>query len=156
MAKKGKLELDRFDLDDDLNLPEFNFGTDEVSDDRKPTTKIRDSIKAGARQSLSNPATYQRMMRHALPREYGEAYDDAERIGQNIRRVYKDAVNEIRPAGGDLARTMNTFVPDSMRRTKDTLRKIEKWGQGDPKNKDNTESQREDNIALEIGNVFKV
>lgn len=157
MAKKDKLKLDdfNFDLDEELNIPGFNFGSESVKDDRKPATKIKDSIKLGAKQSLSNTATYKKLLRNALPNEYGEAYDDASRIGNNIKRVYKEAVDEVKPAAADLARSAGTFVPDNMKRTKGLLDKVEKWAQKPDTASFDPSKQREDNISLELGNIFK-
>ena len=155
MAKKDKLKLDNFDFDDGLDLPDFDFGGDKVPDNRKPTTKIKDSIIAGTKQSLSSASTYQKLMRHALPSEYGETYDSADRIGQNMRRIYNDAVKEVKPASADLARAMGTFVPESMKRTKKALDKIEKWGTGEPELRSDPNKVREDGIAVELGKVFK-
>ena len=155
MAKKDKLKLDNFDFNDGLDLPEFNFGGEKVSDNRKPTTKIKDSIIAGTKQSLGNASTYQKLMRHALPSEYGETFDSADRIGQNMRRIYNEAVKEVKPASADLARAMGTFVPESMSRTKKVLSKVEKWGTGEPELKSDPGKIREDGISLELGKVFK-
>lgn len=156
MAKKETFKLDDdFNFDEDLNIPGFNFGEDGIKDNRKATSKVKDAIIAGAKQSLTNPSTYGRFLRSALPKEYGEAYDDADRIGQNVKRVYKEAIEEVKPAAADLARSLDTFVPESMNRSKKLLKTIQDWDSGNRQLKDDTSKIREDNISLELGKVFK-
>ena len=156
MAKKEKLETDEFNFDDDLNIPDLNFDSEDVVDNRKPTTKIADSIRAGVKQSLKDPALYERMARAALPKEYGTALDDAAKVKEGIKSVYKGAVKEIKPATNDLARAAQAMVPDSMKRVKGVLKRVEEWSKDSPNSaKDDLTGQREDNIALELGNIFK-
>lgn len=156
MAKKDKLKLDEFELDDDLNFPGFDFNGEDVPDKRKPVTRVKDSIKAGVKESLYKPSTYASMLRNALPKEYGETYDNAAKIGEGISNTYRDAVKELSPAINDVARSINAFVPDSMRRTKEKLRKLEELGQEPAQLNSQEKNQREDNIALELGKIFKV
>ncbi len=157
MAKKKTLKTDDdFNWDDDLDLPGFNFDEKEVPDNRKPITKIKDSIKSGAKQSLANPGTYAKIVRNALPKEYGEIYDSADRVGQNIKNVYKDAAKEVKPALSEVAKTANSFVPEEMSKLKGYLKKVEDWGADDkPSLKQDLEKQRNDNVTLELGKIFK-
>lgn len=158
MATRGKsvkLRADRFDLDDDLNIPSFDFPFDDVDDNRKPTAKVKDGIKAGLKSSLSRPSLYGNLLRGALPSEYGQAFDTYERVGSNLRQVYKEARDELRPGLGDIARSAESFIPDSMKGAKDALLKIQKWSDSAKQMQHSAARQREDNMALELGNIFK-
>ena len=156
MAKKEKLKLDDFSFDDDLDIPSFDFGGSDVPDDRKPITKVKDAIKSGVKQSLTNPSTYAKALRSALPKEYGELYDDTEKVTRSVGKIYKDAEKQMKPAVGDAARAVNQYVPESMGRLKDSLKRVEDWGADRAKLKSiSEEEQRDANVALELNSVFK-
>ena len=76
MADKKDLKLgSEVSLDDELNIPDFNFDQADVPDDRNVTTKVADTIRQQTKFSLSNPASYAKLVKRAFRNVYGEAYD---------------------------------------------------------------------------------
>ena len=157
MADKKDLKLgSEVSLDDELNIPDFNFDQADVPDDRNVTTKVADTIRQQTKSSLSNPATYAKLVKRALPNEYGEAYDKLDDIGTNVRDIYEDAIKEVKPVAGDLAKSIGNFVPENAKRTKSVLKRIEEWAKGHGINTGpSEEQQREANIQLELAGIFK-
>lgn len=156
MAKKTKEKLDDFDLDADLDFGSFDFDSQNVKDDRTPTAKIKDAIKEGAKQSLSSPSTYKKMILKALPKEYGELEQDYDKLTDGVRKVYEDSVKQVKPVAADLAKNINSLVPEDMKRVKSVLAKLEAWGNDDRASlRANQEKQREDAINLQLSQIFQ-
>ena len=90
MASK-KNKTDDFDFDKELDFGDFDFDSDEVSDDRSPTSKIKDSIVEGAKDSLADPNTYANLIRRALPKEYGQTWDELDDAAGKVKDAnYQD------------------------------------------------------------------
>lgn len=154
MAKK--LKTDDFNLDDDLDMPDFNFGGEEVPDDRKTITKLKDAVKDSAKATLMGPSTYTRVLRGALPKEYGEAFDLADTTVGSVKDTLNDAVKEMKPAIGQFADSADKFIPDSATRMKKLMAKVKGWVQDDYRSSGmDARKQQEANIQLQLGAIFK-
>ena len=154
MAKK--LKTDDFNFDDDLDMPDFNFGGEEVPDDRKTITKLKDAVKDSAKATLMGPSTYTRVLRGALPKEYGEAFDLADTTVGSVKDSLKDAVKEMKPAIGQFVDSADKFIPDSSTRMKKLMAKVKGWVQDDYRSSGmDARKQQEANIQLQLGAIFK-
>ena len=99
MAKKTKNLIDNeFDLDDDLNFDDLDFDVDPFKDDRKPSMKIRDGLIEGVKSTASDPAFITRVIRDILPKGFGDTIDLSDKIGSNIRKLYQEGADQVRPA----------------------------------------------------------
>lgn len=156
MAGSKDLKMGEVTTDDELNIPDFDFDPPPVDDKRSVVTKARDGVAKGAAKAVRSPTTYAKMVKHALPREYGEAYDVADSVGGTIKDTYEQAVKEIRPVANDLAKSVDKLVPESAKRTKGALKRIQDWAKGDEVNSGpSEEAQRAANTDLELSKIFK-
>lgn len=151
-----KLKTDEVGLDDDLDIPDFNFDAGEIKDDRKPVTKLKDAVIESAKNTLTSPSTYQRVLRNSLPAEYGEAYDKADKVADTLGRTVKDAVKEVKPAINDITTAIDKMVPEDQKKIKNLLKNLKEWSQSDYRRSGiDLKKQREDNIQLELAAMFK-
>ena len=156
MAGNKDLKMGEVTTDDDLNIPDFEFDPPPVDDKRSVVTKARDGVAKGATAAVRSPTTYAKMVKHALPREYGEAFDVADSVSGTIKDTYEQAVKEIRPVANDLAKSVDKLVPESAKRTKGALKRIQDWAKGDEVNSGpSEEAQRNANTELELSRIFK-
>ena len=68
MAKKRKLELDKYGFSSELDVPEFNFDVPELKDNRTPVSKIIGGAKDGFITTFSEPSFVAKIAKDALPR----------------------------------------------------------------------------------------
>lgn len=154
MASK-KNKTDDFDFDKELDFGDFDFDGDEVSDNRSPTSKIKDSIVEGAKDSLANPDTYANLLRRALPKEYGQTWDELDDATGKVKDAYYEAVKDAKPIAKDLAAFINKLVPEQFAGIKEQLKGIEEWGKEREYAHQDEQAQRDANLAMELGNIFK-
>ena len=154
MASK-KNKTDDFDFDKELDFGDFDFDSDEVSDDRSPTSKIKDSIVEGAKDSLADPNTYANLIRRALPKEYGQTWEEIDTAAGKVKDAYDEAVKDAKPIAKDLAAFINKLVPEQFAGIKEQLKGIEEWGKEREYAHSNEQAQRDANLAMELGNIFK-
>lgn len=154
MASK-KNKTDDFDFDKELDFGDFDFDGDEVNDDRSPTSKIKDSIVEGAKDSLADPGTYANLLRRALPKEYGQTWDELDDATGKVKDAYYEAVKDAKPIAKDLAAFINKLVPEQFAGIKEQLKGIEEWGKEREYAHQDEQAQRDANLAMELGNIFK-
>lgn len=158
MAKqKLKLKLDgSSSLDQAFDLPDFDFEVKPPKDDRKPATAIPKAVMRGTIKGLEDTSFVNRVVRTTLPPVFGEVDDLRKQARQGVRTLYNSAAKEIKPAMNDLARSIDKVVPEELKRLKKGIQKIKEWTSETKYKSDYDEDQqREANIALEIGQVFK-
>lgn len=141
--------------DDELNSLNFDFAGDNVPDDRSPSTKIRDAVMSSAKTKITDSTTYTKLAKRALPKEYGEAADNIAVVTDTMKKTYDTAAKQIKPVASDLAKQVDKLVPESAKRTKGVLKRIQEWGSDKPQVSNDEEAQREQGIANEIADVFK-
>lgn len=158
MAKqKLKIQLDgSSSLDQAFDLPDFDFDIKPPKDDRKPATAIPKAVMRGTISGIKDTSFVNRVVRTALPPVFGEVDDLRKQVQQGVRTLYNSAAKEIKPAMNDLVRSIDKVVPEEQKRIKKGLSKIKEWTSETKYKFDyDEEQQREANIALEIGQVFK-
>lgn len=111
MAKKKSFTLSDFQFDKSLDVPDFNFEIKPPKDNRKPITKVASGLKEGFSSTAMSNAFVKQMVRTALPRGYGSAYDLAEKSASTLKSLYDDTTKEIRPFMNDLKRTTARLLP---------------------------------------------
>jgi muramidase (phage lysozyme) len=111
MAKQQKFTLDDFSFDKNLDVPDFDFDIKPPKDTRKPIMKVASGLKTGfSAVALSNDFARD-MVKKALPKGFGSAYDIAEKSASNLKSLYDDTAREIRPFMNDLKRTTARLLP---------------------------------------------
>jgi hypothetical protein len=150
-----KLSDDDFNFDSELDIPEFNFDEPKIKNDREPVSKILTNIKEGAADAFSDNSFLRRMMREALPRELGEAADVVSTVDTSIKDLYSTAVKEVKPAMGSLSKSVDRLLPDTMKRTKGILKRIQDWSDEPKFSRYDKKEIEEKNLALNIADVFK-
>lgn len=156
MAKK-KINSGELNLDDELDIPNFDFDFGDVPDDRTPTNQIKAGIKDGVKTTFGNTNFIRKLMRESLPPVYGEAEDVARSVGSNTSQLYNKAVREVKPGVSNIAKATDKLIPEKYKRSKGVLASIKEWSEGYKSSsfsKEDAENIRNRNIALEIGDVF--
>lgn len=110
MAKK-KLESEAWDIDGDLDFPDFDFGGDPPKDDRNPATKIASAAAEGFRDAALSSDNIRTFVKGSLPGGYGEAIDLADHTASSLRNLYNTTAKELKPVVNDIKRTSARLVP---------------------------------------------
>lgn len=155
MANDKKLTTGETSLDDDLNLPSFDFDAGQVEDDRSPQGKLADAIKEGAKNTFTNPATYARLMKKALPKEYGDAADSAVELADGAADLVNKSVKEIKPVAGQLAAATEKLIPERFKGIKKALNKVNDWSKGEWRDQgQDLGKQKEAALQLQLDQIF--
>ena len=141
--------------DDELNSLNFDFAGDNVPDDRSPSTKIRDAVMSSAKTKITDSTTYTKLAKRALPKEYGEAADNIGVVTDTMKKTYDTAAKQIKPVASDLAKQVDKLVPESAKRTKGVLKRIQEWGSDKPQVSNDEEAQREQGTDAQL-DAFEV
>lgn len=157
MAKKEKLKVAKVDLDNDLEIPEFDFDLPPPKDDRKPANKLVGGILKGAKSTLFSSDFIKSSIRKSLPDGFGEALNMADQVGTEAKKLYNNAVNQIKPSLNEMSRAASKLAPNEKVKTKAALDSVSKWSENaSAKYKANDQdSQREAGITLALDDMFK-
>lgn len=157
MAKRKKLELDDFGIDNDLDIPDFDFEPQKIKDDRNPATKLGKAALGGAKDTVLTPQFLRKLLKESLPRGYGSTLDLADQSADSLKNAYHSAAKEIKPALNDIKRTTNRAMPTiSKVLPKGIADQIKKWSTSDDqKAQASRDQQREDTLQMMLGDVFK-
>lgn len=123
MAKKDKLKLGAANFDTELDF-DFNFDkiegqvSKDMKDKRKPVMNAFKGVISGAKSSAMTPATLQKFLKAALPKEYGEVLDNSGAVTSEVSKLYNEAVREIKPKLQQMNREVDKLVPAEMKRSK--------------------------------------
>lgn len=156
MAAKKTNKTASTDLDFDLNLPDMDFDMQEPKDDRHPVTKVLDGVKTGFKDSFKDPGIIRRVVDRALPDGYSstlKAYDNTTDLG---KQLYDTAAKEVKPAVKEFTKAVDKIIPESSKRTKAILEKLNKWVDSDNRGSsvDVGKSREEYEIANQLGSIF--
>lgn len=158
MAKTTKLSTGKTQLDDELDIPNFEFGSDMPKDDRNPVTKFSSGALAGAKSSLKDSEFIRRVFKISMPEGYGEALDFTDEVGKNAKQLYNTSAKEIKTSLGEMARAAEKLAPSSAPRLKSRLGNISKWfdKEGSASFSENNKGDaREKGLAATMAETFK-
>lgn len=156
---KDKLKTDDFKADDELEFDDFNFDMEQTApkDDRSPATKVAGSFVEGIKETVVSPSFIENTVKAALPKEYGQAYDMADKVLTSAKDEITKGLKTVQPAAKSFFASAAKSVPkDHFLHEK--LSSIEKWlGEYDEYKSEKTDTKkvREDSINLALGEVFK-
>lgn len=163
MAKK-KLEIDKFDLDSELD---FNFDMDDIDgminpDVNKPKkrTPVTDVVKgtiSGAKSKLTDPSFLADVTRKALPTQYGEVFDTADKVSSSLSSLYDETIREIKPEMSRLAKKVDKLVPEESKFFKKLSTKFSELmgNEYTDTNRATKEQQQEQSIQNALASVFQ-
>jgi hypothetical protein len=162
MAKKNssktKYESNNFDIDSNLDLPDFDFNTEDVRDDRNPVIKAAKSALRGAADSVFNVGVIRSTIKKTLPKEYGDVLKVTDHTAESVRSLYDTAAKEFKPVVGDLKRIAGKSASSVEgllgKKIGDRLRKFSNSGNSVGIDL-SAERQRDDTLVMELGNIFK-
>lgn len=160
MASKIKYKTQKdFDLDDGLDLPDFDFEVPKPKNKREAVTAVGKAAMKSAAGVVFSPATIEQIIRKGMPASYGEGLDLLAETNESIKSLYNTAAKEFKPIVNQLKQITKQTLP----KIKDNIPKsladrLEKWAKGEPKyNKTLSEdAQRTQALMMELGTIFKV
>ncbi len=160
MAKKNtqKYVSNNFDIDSDLDIPDFDFEAGEISGDRNPVTTVAKATLKGASEAVINPSVIRSTIRKTMPKEYGDAMELADEAANSMRSLYDTAAKEFRPVANDLKRITGKVIPSVEgvlpKKIADSLKK---WSKGEERYGVDlsAQRQRDDTVLMELGQIFK-
>jgi len=160
MAKNKKLEMDAWDFDDELDLPDFDFGNGPpVKDDRKPATKLLMAAGEGYLENHISPDNIRHFVKKALPRGYGEALDTADQTASSLRSLYNTTAKEVKPVINEIKKTSQRLIPAADKvLPKKLAEKFKNWTHSIQTNGSadlTREQMKEAGIQAELGDIFK-
>lgn len=160
MAKKKQdFKLDDFGFDEELDMPDFNFDSVPVADDRTPVTKFAKSFAGSVKDEVASPKFVKEVIRKSLPKTYGSAFDLADQTSATLRNLYNTSAKEIKPVINELKRTTKRVAESNGGMLpKSVAERLKKWGDSADKERAaaiSAEQQRESSIQAELGNIFK-
>jgi len=158
--KKQQFELgDEFGFDGDLDMPDMNFDSTDIKDDRKALTKVASGFKDGVKDSVMSPSFIRKLIRKSLPDGYGSAMDLADQTAGTIGNLYNDAAKEAKPVIKDMKRVTKRLLPAvEAAMPRKMAEKIKKWSENDPDKGFagmNAEQMREASLQAQLGDIFK-
>lgn len=164
MAKKSKLSTDKFDFDSELD----NFGFDDFdsqinpeakkgSKSRKVVTDVFRGSISGAKDEMKSPAFLKKLARDALPSSYGTIADAASSVTESTSQLYDEAVRELKPQLGRIAKKIDRLVPDERKTLKKMSSKLNSMFSGsEASSGPSREEVINQGVANAIGQVFGV
>lgn len=158
MSKKKKLELDDYDFDDGLDMPDFNMDAPPIKDDRNPATKLATGAIKGFKDSTTSPAVIRRMVKDALPRGYGQGIDLADQTAGTLRNLYNTTAKELKPVLNDMKRTTARILPSVEGILPGKMAAAVKRWSSDTGGKSgpSAEDLREAGLQSQLGEIFKM
>ena len=163
MAKKEKLKLDDFNIDNDLD---FDFGIEDIDSsinpeatkaDRKPVKDVFKGTIQGAKSKLKDPAFLSQTMQASLPKQYGEVFTAADKVTSSLSSLYDETIREVKPELSRIAKKVDRLVPEESKFFKRLTGKFsELMGNEFSDFKKATKEQlQEQGIATSIASIFE-
>lgn len=159
--KKGKAKQNKIDdtlnLDNDLDLIDFDFDLEPPKDDRKPIIKLGAGILDGVKTGLRSTSFIRGILKDTLPKGFGLTMDLTDKVSQNVRGIYDDSVREIKPGIKDFKRVAAKLVPkDTAFIPKSVANLLKKWEEENKEYRSaSKDSQREDFLSMQLTDAFK-
>lgn len=154
--KPGKLESDEWDLDGDLDMPDFDFDAVDPPDNRSPTTKIATSFAQGAKDTVMSGGFLRSRIKNDLPKGYGKGLDMMDQGANTLRQLYNTGAKEAAPMISDMKRLTKRMMPTIERFTpKSAADKIRAWSDEQKKSSGpSVEEIRESGLQSQLGEIF--
>jgi LAS superfamily LD-carboxypeptidase LdcB len=160
MAKKDKLKLGSMNFDTELD---FDFDFDKIEGQvnkdmkkgRKPVMNAFKGTISGAKTAAMSPATMQKFLNAALPKEYGEVVDRTGEVTSSVSSLYNEAVREIKPSVQKITKEVDKLVPGEMKRSKAFIAKLKAILGDDSEAVRSAENGQEAMLQSKLAEVFQ-
>lgn len=164
MAKSKKNDIDSlFDVDDNLDMPDFEFPDFDAPDDRKPVIKVLTGALQGAKDGLRSSSFIKETLRDSLPKGFGETMDFSDKVTESLRKLYDESAKEIKPAIKDAKRLATKLISkDSTLTPKSVKNLLDKWQEEQDQERkyayvsESKDAQRESILSSQQAEIFKV
>lgn len=116
-------DLDDFDIDDGLDIPDFDdAGLDgSGGNNRKPVERVAGGFLQGVRDTSMKRGFQRKLIENALPKGYGKAFDDVSEAASVGQDLYNSTTSALRPyqrtikkIGRRVSDKADKFLPDSL------------------------------------------
>lgn len=164
MAKKEKLQTDNFDLDTDFSFDDFNedFVDSQINPavkkgGRKPIDKVLKGTLKGAKDKAKDPSFIGSLVRKTLPSTYGEIVDNVDKVAGTASSLYDQAVRDLKPQAGRMAKRVDKLVPDEYKRAKKITGKIASFlgvDEGPSSSIPTKEQVQDQSVAIALAQTF--
>ncbi len=99
------------DLDNDLGGDMMDFDFEAQNDDRNPATIFAKSALSGVKTTMSDPGFIGDVVKDALPKGYRSALDVADNLTGEIRTVYSESAQALKPSIDEFKRNAQQHLP---------------------------------------------
>ena len=99
------------DLDNDLGGDMMDFDFEAQNDDRSPATIFAKSALSGVKTTMSDPGFIGDVIKDALPKGYRSALDVADNLTGEIRTVYSESAQALKPSIDEFKRNAQQHLP---------------------------------------------
>ncbi len=163
MAKKEKLKLDEYNIDDDLDFSSFDEseitgGLSPEARDSKKRTPVMDVFRgtiSGAKSTVKSPAYPADLTKKSLPSSYGEVFKAADDVRETTSALYDEAVRELKPQLSYISKKIDRLVPDEQKFLKKVSAKISGlFGNNDSYKGPSKEQIQDQSITAALGQIF--
>lgn len=155
MAKKTRFELDSFEFDRSLDMPDMDFDIQIPKSDGKPITRIGKAAGKGFLDTIRSSAWVRNTLTAALPRGFGSALEFADQSARSIKDLYDSGTKELKPQLNELRRITGRVLPKDTGKDTEMMKKLRKYA--DQYEKPGQIAQvdpREQNLTSVLGEVF--
>lgn len=160
MAKKGGNDFDNMDFDDldgfgDLDA--LDAMLDPSKDTRDPKTKVKDAFKESVKDNIKSPSYIKKLLRNALPEEYGSAFDALDHAADKSEQLYNKTADQLAPTIKEIRKKTKTILPAVERMLPKKLAdKLKDWANDDYDYKPMSQGEQDSaQLTLEMANIFK-
>lgn len=116
MAKDKDFELDDEFNFDDFGLDDFDVENVEgTNSSRSPVLETGKAILGGVADTAKDSRFLKGMVRNALPKEYGPAWDGTSGILDETRSLYNDSLTKLKPAVKEIQKAAQPLLPTAKR-----------------------------------------
>lgn len=157
MATIG-FKADDLNLHDDLDFDfsDFDFDVQEPKDDRHPVIKVIAPIGRGAREYITNSSNIERFVKAALPVGYGQAFDMARDVKNEMRQLYNSAGKEMKPVKQTAQSFMRKALPAlDGKIPKGLKKKLEEFSKEEERYNPRQGNDREDQLGSLLTSIFE-
>lgn len=154
---KTKIGSGELSVDDELNIPSFDFDFGEPKDDRSPVEQILTGVKEGTTAAFKNTGFLRRLMRASMPPVYGQTEDLIGLTTSNASDLYNNAAREIKPAVAQLAKASESLIPPKFKKSRKAMESIKEWTEGYKAKflkQEDKQALRDKGIELNVADVF--
>lgn len=156
MAKKTKFELDSFDFDRSLDMPDMDFNIQIPKSDGKPITRVGKAVGKGFLDTIRSSAWVRNTLTAALPRGFGSALEFADQSARSIKDLYDSGTKELKPQLNELRRITGRVLPKDSGKDTEMMKKLRKYADQYEKPGQSAAQvdPREQNLTAVLGEVF--